>query len=76
MDEKQRAADLQWAEVERTKPHPARRQPRALTAKDTILGEFDRLASDLAEYRSRLDPPPADPRVAHPARSRFRVVED
>jgi hypothetical protein len=39
--------------------------------KDTILDIYDRMARAIATgepYRTLLDPPPADPRVAHPPR--------
>jgi hypothetical protein len=33
-----------------------------------ILEMYDEMANGLDHYVTRLDPPPADPRVAHPAR--------
>ena len=34
-----------------------------------ILEMYDEMAGGLAGYTTRLDPPPADPCVAHPARN-------
>jgi hypothetical protein len=49
-------------------------KPKSVTNKDTILGIYDQMAA--GHYESPLDPPPGDPRAAHPPTSRFRVVKD
>jgi hypothetical protein len=46
--------------------------------KRLILEIYDELAEAIATgrpYQTRLDPPPADPRVAHPPRAKSEPVE-
>lgn len=62
--------ELELPGTERVQP-PVRLPPP--TTKETILSVYDEMAEAIRSgepYRTRLDPPPADPRVAHPESSR------
>lgn len=62
--------ELEISGTERVQP-PVRLPPP--TTKETILSVYDEMAEAIRSgepYQTRLDPPPADPRVAHPESSR------
>lgn len=62
--------ELELPGTERVQP-PVRLPPP--TTKETILSVYDEMTEAVRggeQYQTRLDPPPADPRVAHPESSR------